>query len=77
MLIYPSIDRLLEQIDSKYSLATLAAKRAHDFENKEEDMENPKLLEEYESISNVGKALEEIASGDLVIDPASVHEDSN
>lgn len=75
MLIYPSIDRLLEQIDSKYSLATLAAKRAHDFENDNEKTPNTELIEEYESISNVGKALEEIASGDLVIDPESIHED--
>lgn len=74
MLIYPSIDRLLEQIDSKYSLATLAAKRAHDFEEPEK-MSTPKQLDAYESISNVGKALEEIASGDLVIDPASVTND--
>ena len=71
MLIYPSIDRLLEQIDSKYSLATLSAKRAHDFEEPE-TMSTPKQLEEYKSISNVGKALEEIASGDLVIDPESI-----
>lgn len=72
MLIYPSIDRLLEQIDSKYSLATLAAKRAHDFEKQPGDKPNRELIEEYQSISPVGKALEEIASGDLVIDPESI-----
>jgi DNA-directed RNA polymerase subunit omega len=71
VLIYPSIDRLLEKIDSKYSLATLASKRAHDFEEANETP-NRELLEEYKSISNVGKALEEIASGDLVIDPESI-----
>ena len=37
MLIYPSIDDLLEKVDSKYSLATLAAKRAHGFEEGTED----------------------------------------
>lgn len=72
MLIYPSIDGLLEQIDSKYSLATLAAKRAHDFEA-QAIKPNRELLEEYQSISHVGKALEEIASGDLVIDPESIN----
>ena len=71
MLIYPSIDRLLDKIDSKYSLVTLAAKRAHDFE-KQEEQTNPPLLDEYKSISHVGKALEEIVSGDLVIDPESI-----
>jgi len=30
------------------------------------------MLEEYKSYKNVGKALEEIASGDLVIDPTTV-----
>ena len=74
MLIYPSIDRLLEKIDSKYSLATLASKRAHDFE--EANAPNRELLEEYQSISNVGKALEEIASGDLVIDPESIDQEN-
>lgn len=71
MLIYPSIDRLLEKVDSKYSLVTLASKRAHDFEIRE-GKTNHELLEKYESISVVGKALEEIASGDIVIDPDSI-----
>jgi DNA-directed RNA polymerase subunit omega len=71
MLIYPSIDDLLEKVNSKYSLATLAAKRAHDFEEKS-DTQKRELLEEYQTISPVGKALEEVASGDLVIDPESV-----
>lgn len=74
MLIYPSIDNLLEKVNSKYSLATLAAKRAHGFE---EGAENPnqELLEEYQTISPVGKALEEVASGDIVIDPDSINRD--
>jgi len=70
MLIYPSIDNLLEKVDSKYSLATLAAKRAHDFED--EETPTRELLEEYQTKSNVGRSLEEIASGDLVLDPDSV-----
>lgn len=76
MLIYPSIDRLLEKIDSKYSLVTLSAKRAHDFEEKEGHTNRP-LLEEYKSISHVGKALEEIVSGDLVIDPESINSENH
>ena len=50
--------------------------RAHDFEEPE-TMSTPKQLEEYKSISNVGKALEEIASGDLVIDPESIPSDNS
>lgn len=67
MLLEPSIDKLLEKIDSKYSLVMLAAKRAHEL-NDAEDLESEWLLDEYKSIRNVGKALEEIESGDLVID---------
>ena len=40
-------------------------------ENKE-DKNHQELLEEYHSVSYVGKALEEIASGDIVIDPESI-----
>lgn len=67
MLLEPSLDKLLEKIDSKYSLVMLAAKRAHEL-NDAEDLESELLLDEYKSIRNVGKALEEIESGDLVID---------
>lgn len=74
MLVYPSIDKLLEKVDSTYSLVTLAAKRAREFEEKDE--QHSELLEDYESISNVGKALEEIAAGDLVIDPDSIDEEN-
>lgn len=67
MMLYPSIDSLLERIDSKYSLVILASKRAHALEEKTMPM-----LEEYRSSKNVGKALEEINAGDLVIDPSTV-----
>lgn len=71
MLINPSIDKLLGQIDSKYSLVILASKRAHEIEDKGHK-NHRKLLDEYESISYVGKALEEIESGDLVIDTETI-----
>ena len=71
MLIHPSIDSLLEQVDSKYSLVILASKRAHQLEN-EEDKNHHEILDDYHSISHVGKALEEIASRELVIDPESI-----
>ncbi len=71
MLVEPSIDKLLTQVDSKYSLVILASKRAHQIEN-EEDKNHKPLLDHYRSISLVGQALEEIASGDLVINPDSI-----
>lgn len=71
MLVYPTIDSLLKKVDSKYSLVILASKRAHEFEV-EEDPSKVELLDKYQSISYIGKALEEIASGDIVIDPDSI-----
>lgn len=75
MLLYPSQDKLLEKIDSKYSLVILAAKRAYHLTNTD-DKRGQEMLEEYKSAKNVGKALEEIESGDLVIDPASIAKES-
>ncbi|WP_080146280.1 DNA-directed RNA polymerase subunit omega [Marinilactibacillus piezotolerans] len=68
MLLYPSQDKLLEKIDSKYSLVILAAKRAKEMQ----DSQNAELLDHYVSSKNVGKALEEIETGDIVLDPDSL-----
>ncbi len=73
MLNYPSIDELLGQVDSKYSLVILASKRAHELEGKKETAQD-ELLKEYKSISHLGKSLEEIASANVVIDPNSITE---
>lgn len=62
MMLYPSIDKLLDQVDSKYSMVILAAKRAHELHDKAEP-----LVEEYKSHKNVGRALEEIAAGEIKI----------
>ena len=67
MMLEPSIDSLLEKIESKYSLVTLASKRAHEL-----DEGSMPMLENYRSHKNVGRALEEINNGDLVIDPITV-----
>ena len=32
MILYPSVDKLLEKVDSRYSLVMLAAKRAHELD---------------------------------------------
>ena len=52
MMLYPSIDQLLEKEPSKYSLIILASKRA-------KQIQDYKImqLKSYESVKPVGKAL--------------------
>lgn len=59
-MLYPSIDSLLNKIDSKYSLVSVAAKRARAMQQAHDER-----LPKYVSYKYVGKALEEIYSGDL------------
>lgn len=66
MISYPSIDKLLSKVDSRYSLAILAAKRAHQIETGSFEM-----LDDYKSSKTVGMALEEISAGKITIDPHS------
>lgn len=59
-MIYPSIDRLLNIVDSKYALVHVASRRARQmydtgFYQKKE--------KEYTCEKNIGRALEEIAEG--------------
>lgn len=61
-ITYPSIDGLLDRIDSRYSLSVLASKRAHELEAGQTP-----ALESYQSVKPVGKALEEIAAGKVTI----------
>lgn len=57
-MIYPSIDKLLNQIGSKYLLVNLISKRVKEMETKE----NYQMKEnEYQSKKNIGKALEEVS----------------
>ena len=63
-MIYPSIDKLLNQVGSKYLLVNIVAKRAHEIEK----TEHFQLKEnEYVSKKSIGRALEEIASDKLKI----------
>ena len=63
-ITYPSIDKLLSRVNSRYSLSVLAAKRAHEIQ-----AGSPLALKHYKSDEAVGKALEEIAAGKVTIDP--------
>lgn len=72
-MIYPSVDVLKTKLDSKYSLVSLASKRARRMQEG-----SPALLPEYKSVKNVGKALEEVAAGVLMKekqDESKVYED--
>lgn len=61
-MIYPSIDKLLNKVGSKYLLVNLVAKRSKEMkENKHYQMDES----EYVSKKNIGRALEEV-SKDLI-----------
>lgn len=72
-MLYPSIDLLKEKVSSKYLLVTIAAKRARQIQE-----EGDLKLSEYKSLKPVGKALEEVAAGELQIEnPMENHVSSN
>lgn len=61
-MLEPSIDILLEKINSKYTLVTISARRARELQ----DGAKP-LVEQPKSHTFVGIALEEIAAGKLYV----------
>lgn len=72
-MLYPSVDKLKSQIDSKYSLVALASKRARQLHEQGDEK-----LNSYASHKSVGKALEEVAAGALKIerqDEFAIYED--
>lgn len=64
-MIYPSIDKLLNLVDSKYRLVHIAAQRSLEIK---EDGYLQKMENEYISKKNIGRALEELADGLIVIE---------
>ena len=72
-MLYPSVDALKKKIDSKYSLVSLASKRARQLQE-----EGGEKLSKYVSYKPVGRALEEVAAGKLkrvAEDASTVYED--
>lgn len=59
-MIYPSIDKLLNIVDSKYELVHIAARRSKEI-SKNGYLQMPNT--EYKSKKNIGRALEEITEG--------------
>lgn len=57
-MLYPSIDVLMNKLDSKYTLVTVAARRAREMQE-----QNDQQIEKPVSDKFVGKALEEINAG--------------
>lgn len=73
-MIYPSIDKLLNQVGSKYLLVNIVAKRA-----KEMDETNFYQMKENEYVSkkNIGRALEEVSKNLIHIDGFEKREDED
>lgn len=63
-MIYPSIDKLLNLVDSKYRLVHIAARRSHEISLKN-NLQKPS--NEYIAKKNIGRALEEISEGLIII----------
>ena len=63
-MIYPSIDKILNIVDSKYALVHIAARRAHQIEK---DAFYQMKENEYISSKPIGRALEELSQGLITI----------
>lgn len=63
-MIYPSIDKLLNVVSSKYELVHIAARRSKEMAKEEyyQLREN-----EYKCTKNIGRALEEVLEGQIKI----------
>ena len=59
-MIYPSIDKLLNIVDSKYELVHISARRSKQIAK---DGFLQLAESEYKSEKNIGRALEEVAEG--------------
>lgn len=59
-MIYPSIDKLLNIVDSKYELVHIAARRSKEITSTAH-LQMP--VNKYVSKKNIGRALEEVAEG--------------
>ena len=63
-MICPSIDKLLNIVDSKYELVHIAARRSKQI-SKDGFLQMPES--EYKSKKNIGRALEEVAEGLIIV----------
>ena len=63
-MIYPSIDKLLNIVDSKYELVHIAARRSKEITNTGY-LQMP--VTSYKCKKNIGRALEEVSEGLLKV----------
>ena len=63
-MIYPSIDKLLNMVDSKYQLVHIAARRSKEM-SKTNHFQMPE--NKYVSKKNIGRALEEVVEALITI----------
>lgn len=63
-MIYPSIDKLLNIVDSKYQLVHIAARRSKNM-TRTDYYQMP--INKYVSSKNIGRALEEVAEGLIIV----------
>lgn len=63
-MIYPSIDKLLNIVDSKYQLVHISARRSKEI-YKTDHYQMP--INTYVSKKNIGRALEELAENLIII----------
>ncbi len=64
-MIHPSIDKLLNQVGSKYLLVNLVARRSKEMEK----TKHYQILDkDYKSKKNIGRALEEVSNNLIEIE---------
>lgn len=63
-VIYPSIDKILNIVDSKYRLVHIIGKRSKEMT---QDSNFQKPIKTYISKKNLGRALEEVSEGYIVL----------
>ncbi len=63
-MLYPSIDKLLTIVDSKYKLVHVASKRSKEMLEKNHFQMSP---QEYQNKRTIGRALEELEKGLIIV----------
>jgi DNA-directed RNA polymerase subunit omega len=71
-MLNPSIEQLLQKVDSKYSLVVGAAKRARQLSA----VDQKPLIKSAKSNKCVGIALEEIQAGNIVVQKSTERSDT-
>ncbi len=72
-MIFPSIDKLLNVVNSKYELVHIIATRSKQMQ----ELKNYQLSEkDYKSTKNIGRAMEELEQGLIKVNSSVVKENA-